>query len=702
MAPADGFTRQAASQPTAAASPEGSAAVAFVDGSDVKVALKPTASGFLPPQSLGSGGSAPIVAAAEDGTIAVAWSRASGVDLAVRTPGSETFGSVQSVTSTGLANVAIASSGRIYLATAGAVFTAAKAGDPLTRVLTLPRSTATFRPSLAIDTDDEAVVVASATSGQDQNTDVAILRWTPGVGAASPMIVPGQHPTGGWSAMVWQFVGMSGPEPALFWTQNVFCSSVASACGTVRDDVTFTRWMGGVKKDLATMSGVLWGMGPWPAPPVVATGVDGSSFIARGVSGTRSGLTSGTTDIQGYLYRSTFGWWDQGAPQRLNSTIGSNAYGAVSVAPYAGQAAFSVYATSGTTLLRDDLQGIGGSAATVATEANGFRALSAAGTGLGDQLVAYSTGGPEVVAVVAEDFAAPVLTVDVPATGTAGVQRFAARVSDWSATSVKWRFDDGAIVSGAEIERALPEGRSTVTVTATDAAGHVASRVLTLTRTAPNGPLAPGQQQPQQQESRWPAGRLELAAPSAIQRRGAAVRATGRVVTAAGVPVGGAPIVVRGRPRVAGAEWALLPGVTTDADGRFSVLVPTGSSYELRVEYVHSGGTAAQEISVPVRGTLSLTPARQQVPRFGRLRLSGALGVDHLTKRGAYVDLQLHQGRTWRTVATVRTSARGTWSWRYRLASGQRASYRFRAKLRPAVDVPSAPITSRVVRVTVR
>jgi hypothetical protein len=701
MSPATGFTMQQGSMPVAAASPEGSAAVAFVDGGVLKVALKPSASGFLPLQSLGASSSLPAIAAAEDGTIAVAWPRTNGTDVAVRAPGSDVFGAVRSVASTGLVNVAIAPSGRLYLGTASAVFSAATATDPLVKVLTLQRSTQLYPPSLAIDTNDGAVVVASGTAAPEANTDVAIQRWSPASGAAAPIVVPGERPTDGRGAMAWQFAGMSGPEPALFWTRYQFCSSVASPCGSVSGEAILTRWMGGVKKDLATVSGAVF-LGAWPGQPVVAVNpADGSGFVARGISGPRSGV-SGSTAIQGYQFSPVHGWWDLAAPYPLNDAIGANEYGAVAVAPYAGSVSFSIYTSTGTSLLRHDTSRFNGPVDTVATETNGFRTVNAAGTGFGDGLVAYSTGAPEVVHILSEDFAAPNLTVDVPATGVAGVQRLVARVTDWSATSITWKFEDGATATGSEIERNLPEGRSTITVTATDAAGHIASRVVTVTRTAPvvqSQPQPTGVASP---ESRWPAGRLEVTAPGQVQARGSGVRAAGRVVSNAGVPIAGAPIVVRGRPRVAGAAWALLPAVTADGDGRFSVPIPSGSSYDVRLEYVHAGGTAAQELSVAVRGTLSLTPAKQRVPRFGRLRLSGELGVDHLTKRGAYIDLQLRQGGSWRTVATVRTSARGRWSWRYRLASGQRASYRFRAKLRPAVDVPSAPTTSRTVRVDVR
>ncbi len=197
-------------------------------------------------------------------------------------------------------------------------------------------------------------------------------------------------------------------------------------------------------------------------------------------------------------------------------------------------------------------------------------------------------------------------------------------------------------------------------------------------------------------------GKLTLRAPARSIGARVPGAVTGQLVTPAGQPLASATIGVELRLRVAGAPWVRAASVTTDAKGAFTIPIPAGASREVRASYAHAGGTATAQAAVKVRAPLSISPESQRVARFGRLRLAGQLTVEGFPKRGAYVDLQLRDRSGWRTITAVRTDQSGRWTWSYRLASGQRATYRFRARLRPAADVASAVTTSRTVTVRVR
>jgi hypothetical protein len=113
----------------------------------------------------------------------------------------------------------------------------------------------------------------------------------------------------------------------------------------------------------------------------------------------------------------------------------------------------------------------------------------------GSAAAAWSDGTAVGAAVL--DAGAPALgTVTAPATATAGVPAgFAASATDrWSAVGLGWAFGDGAAATGGAVSHAFAAaGTPVVTVTATDAAGNVASadRSVTVSAAAVQPPPPP-------------------------------------------------------------------------------------------------------------------------------------------------------------------------------------------------------------------
>ena len=86
-----------------------------------------------------------------------------------------------------------------------------------------------------------------------------------------------------------------------------------------------------------------------------------------------------------------------------------------------------------------------------------------------------------------------------------------------------------------------------------------------------------------------------------------------------------------------------------------------------------------------------------------RVRLTGRLLGGRVPARGKLIDLQARELGRWRTFATVRSRASGTFTTRYRFrSSAPRKTYPMRVRVRPDAAYPFAVGYSRAVRVRVR
>jgi hypothetical protein len=169
-------------------------------------------------------------------------------------------------------------------------------------------------------------------------------------------------------------------------------------------------------------------------------------------------------------------------------------------------------------------------------------------------------------------------------------------------------------------------------------------------------------------------------------------------------PIGGAALAVSARAHRAGAKALPLPGVTTQADGSFAYELPPGPSRTLAFSYTAFSGDATPAsqsvLHTRVRAAVSAR-ARPRSPRAGhRFRLTGRLR--RLPRARVQVNVQLRDGREWRTVDHVKTRAGGRYAWRHRF---ERSSAGRRFVFRAQVDSPIYPFVpghSRPVRLLVR
>ncbi len=255
----------------------------------------------------------------------------------------------------------------------------------------------------------------------------------------------------------------------------------------------------------------------------------------------------------------------------------------------------------------------------------------------------------------------------------------------------------GAVAPSAR----LPSGTRTLAVRVTDTAGNQAT-------TAPRGALVGG---PLNGANASATGSLR-----AVFTRGGrtrrTVRAGGRpsvsllLRNAARQPIGDARIQLRVRALRTGARLAGAGELRTGADGRARLVLPRGSSRELRFEYrtrvddPSPSLRARVRLGVRPRATLNVRPRR--VGYGGAIRLFGRVVSRPRPRPGKLVVLQAFDRGQWRTFATTRSRKGGRFGRRYRFSRTFRPrTYRFRARLPREGAYPYSTGDTRTVRVRV-
>ncbi|MEH3052993.1 MAG: hypothetical protein PGN13_03155 [Patulibacter minatonensis] len=187
---------------------------------------------------------------------------------------------------------------------------------------------------------------------------------------------------------------------------------------------------------------------------------------------------------------------------------------------------------------------------------------------------------------------------------------------------------------------------------------------------------------------------------SAVLRR---AKVGGRLVDPSGAPLAGEPVLVFEQLAIAGASWTQVDRLTTDARGAFAYAPHATASRTLRFEYTFGRGTVTDALfALRVQAPISIRAGRDRVRRGGTVRLSGTVILGYLPAAGATLDIQVRSRGRWQSIDRAPVSRAGRWSWRYRLGRATHPSYRFRALLRAAADVPAVPSASPVVSVRVR
>jgi hypothetical protein len=188
---------------------------------------------------------------------------------------------------------------------------------------------------------------------------------------------------------------------------------------------------------------------------------------------------------------------------------------------------------------------------------------------------------------------------------------------------------------------------------------------------------------------------------------GRSTRLRGRLADASGNPIANASLDVSLRVLRPGSAWRAGTAVTTGPDGRWTVVVPRGSSREVRVSYrafsrdeLPSRELVARvDVAAGVR--LSVTP--RHVGRHGRVRFHGALagGPGREDVQVALYAVDRHGGNRI-PVAVLRCDARGRFRYAYRFSrTPGPTTYRFVAVLARQAAYPYASGRSPIVALRV-
>jgi hypothetical protein len=178
----------------------------------------------------------------------------------------------------------------------------------------------------------------------------------------------------------------------------------------------------------------------------------------------------------------------------------------------------------------------------------------------------------------------------------------------------------------------------------------------------------------------------------------------GRLTGADGVPIAAAYVDVLSTADDAGARTAAMAGMLTDADGRFTVRLPAGSSSRtLRFEYsaaFDAPPVATRTLTLSVRAgvKLSVTPHTAGVGRS--IHFSGRLLGGPVPTGGKLLVLEARSpGGAWLEFDVIRSDARGHFHAAYRFKFPGPADYQFRVLCEAEADYAYATGASNVVGV---
>lgn len=251
-------------------------------------------------------------------------------------------------------------------------------------------------------------------------------------------------------------------------------------------------------------------------------------------------------------------------------------------------------------------------------------------------------------------------------------------------------------------------GAHHVIVSALDAAGNAAPVLdRTLTIDNPPQPGVPG-----------PANGMNASAQATLSARWQGTKKaaltssyrktrvmTGRLMAPGGAPISGASIDLHASPSYAGATTVAMSSPRTDANGRFSVRIPPGtSSCTLRLAYrAHLGDAlpvATRMLRLNVRAGVALRVAPHTASAGSEIRFGGRLRGGPIPRGGKQLVLEARSpGSSWIEFKVVRTDRHGRFHASYRFKFAGPADYRFRVRSEAESDFPFAAGSSNVVGV---
>ncbi len=167
---------------------------------------------------------------------------------------------------------------------------------------------------------------------------------------------------------------------------------------------------------------------------------------------------------------------------------------------------------------------------------------------------------------------------------------------------------------------------------------------------------------------------------------------SGRLVTASGVPISGAAIELASTSPVPGSAPVPLPGVSTDADGRFAATIPrAGGSQTIaaswRARVNDTIAVASTQARVDVRAATGLE-ANRRIRSGQKVTFRGTLRSKVGNLERVPIELQAQVQGRWRTFAVANTGPDGRWEFRRTFRT--RGRYTVRARVGSVVSYPWA------------
>lgn len=254
----------------------------------------------------------------------------------------------------------------------------------------------------------------------------------------------------------------------------------------------------------------------------------------------------------------------------------------------------------------------------------------------------------------------------------------------------------------------LSNGSHHLVVSVIDAAGNAApvlDRLLTVANPPPPGAPGPANGTNASTQATLTARWQGSAKASLTTGYARAHTLTGRLTAPGGAPISSASVEVRASPAYAGASAVAMPSARTDADGRFTVRIPAGtSSRTLRLAYrAHLGDAlpvATRTLRLSVRAGIALRVAPRTASVGSTIRFRGRLRGGPIPHGGKQLVLEARSpGSAWIEFKVVHTDAHGRYSASYRFKFPGPAAYRFRVRSEAESDFPFAAGSSNVVGV---
>jgi hypothetical protein len=200
-----------------------------------------------------------------------------------------------------------------------------------------------------------------------------------------------------------------------------------------------------------------------------------------------------------------------------------------------------------------------------------------------------------------------------------------------------------------------------------------------------------------------PAPTARLTLQGTRDKRGRRVP-TGFLRTLGGTPLAGMTVrLTRTQTGAAMPRTVALKAVRTDKNGRFTAAALPEGAWTVAGASDVSSGTVTGSVRLRTGLRLTATPSPKRLRTGARMVLSGRLTGAGPAKAGLRVRIQAIIRGDYETVATVRTSARGTFRWRHRFTKVSRPTlFAFRVLVPGEGAVwPWKPVSRRAATVRV-